>query len=110
VVGGTFGFLAFGAFFLAFAIKVPMFPFHTWLPDAHVVGTHGGVGDPGRVLLKRAATGSSGSRCRCSRRRPDLGAGVHRARLIAIIYGAFGAWSSLPQKLVAYSRSATWAS
>ena len=24
------------AFFLAFAIKVPMFPFHTWLPDAHV--------------------------------------------------------------------------
>src|SRR6478736_4843996 len=34
--GGTFGFLAFGAFFLAFAIKVPMFPFHTWLPDAHV--------------------------------------------------------------------------
>ena len=28
--------LAFLAFFLAFAIKVPMFPFHTWLPDAHV--------------------------------------------------------------------------
>src|SRR4029077_19709028 len=27
--------LAFIAFFLAFAIKVPMFPFHTWLPDAH---------------------------------------------------------------------------
>jgi NADH-quinone oxidoreductase subunit M len=26
----------FAAFFLAFAIKVPMFPFHTWLPDAHV--------------------------------------------------------------------------
>ena len=25
----------FGAFFLAFAIKVPLFPFHTWLPDAH---------------------------------------------------------------------------
>jgi NADH-quinone oxidoreductase subunit M len=29
-------FWLFGAFFLAFAIKVPMFPFHTWLPDAHV--------------------------------------------------------------------------
>jgi len=27
---------AFAAFALAFAIKVPMFPFHTWLPDAHV--------------------------------------------------------------------------
>src|SRR5256885_16478086 len=26
----------FVAFFLAFAIKVPLFPFHTWLPDAHV--------------------------------------------------------------------------
>jgi NADH-quinone oxidoreductase subunit M len=26
----------FGAFFVAFAVKVPMFPFHTWLPDAHV--------------------------------------------------------------------------
>jgi len=28
--------LLFGAFFLSFAIKVPIFPFHTWLPDAHV--------------------------------------------------------------------------
>jgi NADH-quinone oxidoreductase subunit M len=28
----------FAAFALAFAIKVPMWPFHTWLPDAHVGG------------------------------------------------------------------------
>jgi len=28
-------YLLFGAFFLAFAIKVPLFPLHTWLPDAH---------------------------------------------------------------------------
>src|SRR6202035_3096887 len=34
--GSTFAILLFVAFFLAFAIKVPMFPFHTWLPDAHV--------------------------------------------------------------------------
>ena len=33
---GSWGFWLFGAFALAFAIKVPMFPFHTWLPDAHV--------------------------------------------------------------------------
>src|SRR2546426_4748004 len=33
---GPLAFWLFGAFFLAFAIKVPMFPFHTWLPDAHV--------------------------------------------------------------------------
>src|ERR1700757_4279154 len=34
--GATFAILLFLAFFVAFAIKVPMFPFHTWLPDAHV--------------------------------------------------------------------------
>ena len=36
--GGTFkpAMLLFLAFFIAFAIKVPLFPFHTWLPDAHV--------------------------------------------------------------------------
>ena len=32
----------FVAFLLAFAIKVPMFPFHTWLPDAHVEAPTGG--------------------------------------------------------------------
>lgn len=32
----TFQFWVFAAFFIAFAVKVPMFPFHTWLPDAHV--------------------------------------------------------------------------
>jgi NADH-quinone oxidoreductase subunit M len=31
-----FQLLAFAAFFIAFAVKVPIFPFHTWLPDAHV--------------------------------------------------------------------------
>ncbi|MEJ7900861.1 MAG: NADH-quinone oxidoreductase subunit M [Thermomicrobiales bacterium] len=34
--GSTFQFWVFAAFFIAFAVKVPMFPFHTWLPDAHV--------------------------------------------------------------------------
>ncbi len=38
--------LVFTAFFLAFAIKVPMFPFHTWLPDAHVEAP-----TPGSVIL-----------------------------------------------------------
>jgi NADH-quinone oxidoreductase subunit M len=31
-----FQFWVFAAFFIAFAVKVPLFPFHTWLPDAHV--------------------------------------------------------------------------
>ncbi len=38
----------FVAFFLAFAVKVPMFPFHTWLPDAHVAGADRRICDPRR--------------------------------------------------------------
>src|SRR5919107_2156169 len=34
--GTTFQIWVFLAFFIAFAVKVPLFPFHTWLPDAHV--------------------------------------------------------------------------
>ena len=40
--------LAFIAFFLAFAIKVPMWPLHTWLPDAHVEAPTAGSHHPGR--------------------------------------------------------------
>ena len=43
---GTKAWWFFGAFALAFAIKVPVFPFHTWLPDAHVEAP-----TPGSVLL-----------------------------------------------------------
>ncbi len=42
----------FVAFALAFAIKVPMFPFHTWLPDAHVEAPTGGSVILAGVLLK----------------------------------------------------------
>ena len=35
------------ALFAGFAIKVPLFPLHTWLPLAHVAGTDGGQRDPG---------------------------------------------------------------
>ena len=36
------------AFFASFAVKVPMWPVHTWLPDAHVEAPTGGLGDPRR--------------------------------------------------------------
>ena len=53
---GSVAFGLFGAFFLAFAIKVPMFPFHTWLPDAHVEAPTAGSVLAG-VLLKMGTYG-----------------------------------------------------
>ena len=47
----------FVAFFFAFAIKVPMFPFHTWLPDAHVEAPTAGSMVLAGVLLKMGAYG-----------------------------------------------------
>src|SRR5581483_11651209 len=44
--------LCFGAFALAFCIKVPLFPLHTWLPDAHVEAPTGGSVVLAAVLLK----------------------------------------------------------
>jgi NADH-quinone oxidoreductase subunit M len=49
--------LIFVAFGLAFAIKVPMFPFHTWLPDAHVEAPTGGSIILAGVLLKLGTYG-----------------------------------------------------
>ena len=47
----------FWAFFLGFAIKVPMFPFHTWLPDAHVEAPTAGSVILAGVLLKMGTYG-----------------------------------------------------
>src|SRR5437588_5251999 len=44
--------ILFGAFFLAFAVKVPMFPFHTWLPDAHVEAPTAGSVILAGIMLK----------------------------------------------------------
>ncbi|OGU04704.1 MAG: NADH dehydrogenase [Gemmatimonadetes bacterium RBG_16_66_8] len=51
------GFWLFGAFALAFAIKVPMFPFHTWLPDAHVEAPTAGSVILAGILLKMGTYG-----------------------------------------------------
>ncbi len=48
---------AFWAFFVAFAIKVPIFPFHTWLPDAHTEAPTAGSVILAGVLLKLGAYG-----------------------------------------------------
>jgi NADH-quinone oxidoreductase subunit M len=49
--------LAFWAFFIAFAIKVPSWPFHTWLPDAHTAAPTAGSVILAGVLLKLGAYG-----------------------------------------------------
>jgi len=52
-----FAMLSFWAFFIAFAIKVPSFPFHTWLPDAHTAAPTAGSVILAGVLLKLGAYG-----------------------------------------------------
>jgi len=53
----TAQFWLFGAFGLSFAIKVPVFPFHTWLPDAHVEAPTAGSVILAGILLKLGAYG-----------------------------------------------------
>jgi NADH-quinone oxidoreductase subunit M len=56
-VSPAVGALLFGAFALAFAVKVPMFPFHTWLPDAHTEAPTAGSVILAGVLLKMGTFG-----------------------------------------------------
>jgi len=93
------------AFFLGFAIKVPMFPFHTWLPDAHVEAPTAGSVLLAGVLLKMGTYGfvrfSLPLFPEASRKFVPLIVGL---ALVSIVYGAL---VSLMQKdmkkLIAYS-------
>jgi NADH-quinone oxidoreductase subunit M len=92
-------------FFLAFAVKVPVFPFHTWLPDAHVEAPTAGSVLLAGVLLKMGTYGML---------RFNLGLFPEQSRanapwimilaLIGIIYGALVALvQPNMKKLIAYS-------
>jgi NADH-quinone oxidoreductase subunit M len=96
---------AFLAFFLAFAIKVPMFPFHTWLPDAHTEAPTAGSVILAGVLLKLGGYGFIRFALPLY---PDaaqtLAPAIIVLSLIAIIYGAIVALVQPDLKrLVAYS-------
>jgi NADH-quinone oxidoreductase subunit M len=57
LLSGTERFWLFMAFFSAFAVKIPLFPFHTWLPDAHVEAPTEGSVDLAAILLKMGTYG-----------------------------------------------------
>jgi NADH-quinone oxidoreductase subunit M len=93
------------AFFLAFAIKVPLFPFHTWLPDAHVEAPTAGSIMLAAVMLKMGTYGLlrfclplfPGAARRCA-------GWIAVLAIIGIIYGALVAMvQPNMKKLVAYS-------
>ena len=96
---------AFLAFFLAFAIKVPMFPFHTWLPDAHTEAPTAGSVILAAVMLKLGAYGFIRFAIPLYPDAAQTFAGVIIVlSLIAIIYGAIIALIQPDLKrLVAYS-------
>ena len=102
---GRAGLALFAAFAIAFAIKVPLFPFHTWLPDAHTEAPTAGSVILAGVLLKMGTYGLM---------RFNLGLFPEMARkaapafvvlaVIGIIYGALVAMVQPDAKrLVAYS-------
>ncbi len=97
----------FGAFFLAFAVKVPMFPFHTWLPDAHVEAPTAGSVVLAGIMLKLGTFGFIRLAVPLFPQvamRDDVRAVILGLAVIGIVYGAL---VSLVQpdfkKLVAYS-------
>jgi NADH-quinone oxidoreductase subunit M len=93
------------AFALAFAIKVPMFPFHTWLPDAHVEAPTPGSVILAGILLKMGTYGFLRYNLPLF---PQASAYFTELFLILALIGIlYGAWVSIVQKdvkkLVAYS-------
>jgi NADH-quinone oxidoreductase subunit M len=102
---GTEQLYLFLAFFLAFAIKVPVFPFHTWLPDAHVEAPTAGSVMLAAVMLKMGTYGLirfclplfPGAARQCS-------GWIVVLAIIGILYGALVAMvQPNMKKLVAYS-------
>ncbi|HWO20908.1 MAG TPA: NADH-quinone oxidoreductase subunit M, partial [Kofleriaceae bacterium] len=95
----------FGAFGLAFAIKIPLFPLHTWLPDAHVEAPTAGSVILAGVLLKFGIYGFLRYAMPLFPHGAEVwGPAIAILSVIGIIYGAFVAFAQDDvKKLVAYS-------
>ena len=97
--------LIFLAFFAAFAVKVPMWPVHTWLPDAHVEAPTGGAGVLAAIMLKMGGYGFLRFSLPIA---PDAGRELDwliiGSSLIAVVYIGFVAIAQRDmKKLIAYS-------
>ena len=97
----------FWAFFLGFAVKVPMFPFHTWLPDAHTEAPTAGSVILASVLLKMGTYGFlrfSLPLLPDTAKNPRVVNIIAVLSIIGIIYGALACLMQKDwKKLVAYS-------
>jgi len=104
-LGMTEQILIFIAFLLAFAVKVPMWPVHTWLPDAHVEAPTGGSVILAAIMLKIGGYGFLRFSLPIT---PDAGASLDwliiAMSLIAVVYIGFVALVQQDmKKLIAYS-------
>jgi NADH-quinone oxidoreductase subunit M len=97
--------VAFWAFVIAFAVKVPIWPFHTWLPDAHTEAPTAGSMILAAVLLKLAAYGFIRLVLPLFPAESQAFAPWLAALAIAaVVMGALGAWGQTDfKRLVAYS-------